>query len=62
MWIPAGVQRAALRVQRDRGAVATEYALLAALIAVVIVVAVVFFGGTVLSLFDEVASSVSDLG
>ena len=41
----------------DRGAVATEYALLAALIAVVIVAAVVFLGGSLVGLFDEVASS-----
>jgi Flp pilus assembly pilin Flp len=41
----------------DRGAVAAEYVLLAALIAVVIILAVVFLGDSLVGLFNETASS-----
>jgi len=42
----------------DRGATATEYALLLAFIAVVIIVAVALFGSSLNSLLSSVASSV----
>ena len=41
----------------DRGATAVEYALLVSLIALVIVASVTLFGGNVLRLFDNSASS-----
>ena len=46
------------RMRDDRGSTATEYALIASLIAVVIIVAVFVLGGTVRDLFDSAASSV----
>lgn len=42
-----------LLVRDERGAVATEYALVLVLIATVIIVAVTFFGLTLLGLFDQ---------
>ena len=47
-WLPVS-----LRMRDERGAVAAEYALVLALIAIVIVVAVTFFGLTLLGLFNE---------
>jgi Flp pilus assembly pilin Flp len=47
-WLPLS-----LRVREERGAVAAEYALVLALIAIVIFVAVTFFGLTLLGLFDQ---------
>lgn len=47
-WLPLS-----LRARDERGAVATEYALVLALIAMVIVVALTFFGLTLLGLFEE---------
>jgi Flp pilus assembly pilin Flp len=40
-------------VREERGAVAAEYALVLALIAMVIIVALTFFGLTLLGLFEE---------
>ena len=47
-WLPVS-----LRVREERGAVAAEYALVLALIAMVIIVALTFFGLTLLGLFEE---------
>jgi Flp pilus assembly pilin Flp len=44
----------------DRGAVAAEYVLLAALIAVVIIAAVVFLSGSLVGLFNETGSSFAE--
>ena len=56
--LSSSIRFAATRTRADRGAVAVEYALLAALIAVVIIAAVVFLGTNLLGLFSETASSV----
>jgi pilus assembly protein Flp/PilA len=45
--------------ERERGATATEYALLVALIAIVIAVAVGFFGSQLSSFFAAIGSTVS---
>jgi Flp pilus assembly pilin Flp len=48
LWRPLS-----LLVRDERGAVAAEYALVLALIAMVIIVALTFFGLTLLGLFNE---------
>ena len=44
---------------RERGATATEYALLVALIAIVIAVAVTFFGSSLSVFFTNIGNTVS---
>ena len=46
-------------LQSDRGATAVEYGLLVALIAVVIIVAVIFLGGQLSGVFNDVGESIS---
>jgi pilus assembly protein Flp/PilA len=45
-------------VRRDRGATATEYALLVAFIAIVIVIGVTLFGAALNTVFGDLATSV----
>ena len=50
----------AVRVDdRDRGATATEYALLVALIAIVIAIAVTFFGSNLSVFFNNIGATVA---
>ena len=48
--------------EKERGATALEYALLAALIAVVVIVAVTFLGRSACTAFSRVGSSVNTAG
>ena len=47
----------AARLRSDAGSTATEYALIASLIAVVVIAAVTLLGTSVFVLFDDAASS-----
>lgn len=49
--------RALLRVRTERGAVATEYAILASMIAIVIIAGVSFFGSQLAALFQNVGDN-----
>lgn len=53
------IKAAELAEKKDRGATATEYALLVALIALVIVAAVTFFGNALSDFFHGIGSTVS---
>jgi pilus assembly protein Flp/PilA len=61
MWFITAVQMHLLapREDRERGATATEYALLVALIAIVIAVAVGLFGTNLSTFYNNVATTVS---
>ena len=53
--------RTAERGSGERGATATEYALIAALIAIVVLFAVTLLGSSTSGLYDRAASSVIDV-
>lgn len=53
------LKAADLAEKKDRGATATEYALLVALIALVIVAAVTFFGNALSDFFNGIGNTVS---
>lgn len=46
------------QLRSEKGATAVEYGLMVALIAIVIIAAVVFLGGNLSDLFDEVGNAV----
>ncbi|QGN57001.1 Flp family type IVb pilin [Nostocoides sp. HKS02] len=52
------VAKLRLHISREQGATAVEYGLMVALIAIVIIAAVTLLGGSLNSLFNQVATSV----
>ena len=50
----------ARRWSQDAGSTATEYALIASLIAIVALIGIILLGDSVSALFDDSASSISD--
>jgi pilus assembly protein Flp/PilA len=55
MWTEESEGRPAVKITRDGGATAVEYALMVSLIAIVIVTAVTLIGTTLTGIFNNIA-------